>query len=235
MTRFHSRCRPQNRHYRREHFADILHEDDQLIVLNKLPVWCASVPGNRGAPRSSPIAATRYPALRKRPGIVHRLTRTQAALWRRLKPMPRICRSASTSTAATDVQRSYQALVGGTPFPASAKLTQAYPREHNCRKMAVSPMKARHAVTHYQVQESFLDGQVTRLACHLETAVRTKFVCIWYISATPCWATHFMAGMKVVVSLDETATAALEALAQALHAAAWNIRPPVRAWILSCR
>ena len=171
----------------------------------------------------------------KRPGIVHRLDRTQAASWWRPKPMPRISRSArnlppmaATGACSAAIRR----WCGARP---------ARPRQGGCAvcpRAAQPPvpfrrMKARNAVTHYQVQESFLDGQVTRLACHLETGrthqIRVHMAHIGHpVLGDPLYG----AGMKSRTShLDDAATAALEALArQALHAAVLglSIRPPAR-------
>ena len=129
------------------------------------------------------------------------------------------------------MQRSYQALVWGTPLPSLGKVEASLTRApHNRLKMAVSTHEsARHAVTHYQVQESFLDGQVTRLACHLETGrthqIRVHMAHIGHpVLGDPLYG----AGMKSRSShLDNTATAALEALArQALHAAVLGFEHP---------
>ena len=130
------------------------------------------------------------------------------------------------------MQRSYQALVWGTPLPGLGKVDASLARApHNRRKMAVSTNEsARHAVTHYQVQESFLDGQVTRLACHLETGrthqIRVHMAHIGHpVLGDPLYG----AGMKSRAShLDAPAQAALEALArQALHAAVLGFEHPV--------
>jgi 23S rRNA pseudouridine1911/1915/1917 synthase len=129
------------------------------------------------------------------------------------------------------MQRSYQALVWGTPLPGLGKVDAPLARApHNRRKMAVSTHEsARHAVTHYQVQESFLDGQVTRLACHLETGrthqIRVHMAHIGHpVLGDPLYG----AGMKSRTShLDDAATAALEALArQALHAQVLGFEHP---------
>ena len=224
---------------------DILHEDDQLIVLNK-PAGMVVHPApaivrQRSSTRSSPIAATRCPALAGKSARALSIgsTRTQAALWWRPKLMPRICRSAQFAAHGRDgrMRRSYQALVWGTPLPGLGKVDASLARApHNRRKMAVSTHEsARHAVTHYQVQESFLDGQVTRLACHLETGrthqIRVHMAHIGHpVLGDPLYG----AGMKSRAShLDATRSRA-EALArQALHAAVlgFDIRPPARAWI----
>ena len=129
------------------------------------------------------------------------------------------------------MQRSYQALVWGTPLPGLGKVDASLARApHNRRKMAVSTHEsARHAVTHYQVQESFLDGQVTRLACHLETGrthqIRVHMAHIGHpVLGDPLYG----ASMKSRAShLDAPAQAALEALArQALHAAVLGFEHP---------
>lgn len=159
---------------------DILHEDDQFIVLNKpAGMVVHPAPGNREATLVNALIAHCGDTLsgiggEKRPGIVHRLDKDTSGVMVAAKTdAAHLSLSAQFAAHGRDgrMQRSYQALVWGTPLPGLGKVDASLARApHNRRKMAVSTHEsARHAVTHYQVQESFLDGQVTRLACHLET------------------------------------------------------------------
>ena len=181
---------------------DILHEDDQLIVLNKpAGMVVHPAPGNREATLVNALIAHCGDTLsgiggEKRPGIVHRLDKDTSGVMVAAKTdAAHLSLSAQFAAHGRDgrMQRSYQALVWGTPLPGLGKVDASLARApHNRRKMAVSTHEsARHAVTHYQVQESFLDGQVTRLACHLETGrthqIRVHMAHIGH----PYWATRF--------------------------------------------
>jgi 23S rRNA pseudouridine1911/1915/1917 synthase len=219
---------------------DILHEDDQLIVLNKpAGMVVHPAPGNREATLVNALIAHCGDTLsgiggEKRPGIVHRLDKDTSGVMVAAKTdAAHLSLSAQFAAHGRDgrMQRSYQALVWGTPLPGLGKVDAPLARApHNRRKMAVSTHEsARHAVTHYQVQESFLDGQVTRLACHLETGrthqIRVHMAHIGHpVLGDPLYG----AGMKSRTShLDDAATAALEALArQALHAQVLGFEHP---------
>ena len=219
---------------------DILHEDNQLIVLNKpAGMVVHPAPGNREATLVNALIAHCGDTLsgiggEKRPGIVHRLDKDTSGVMVAAKTdAAHLSLSAQFAAHGRDgrMQRSYQALVWGTPLPGLGKVDASLARApHNRRKMAVSTNEsARHAVTHYQVQESFLDGQVTRLACHLETGrthqIRVHMAHIGHpVLGDPLYG----AGMKSRAShLDGPAQAALEALArQALHAAVLGFEHP---------
>ena len=230
----------RNRHYRREHRAGY---SARRRPAHRAQQACrhggASGPGNREATLVNALIAHCGDTLsgvggEKRPGIVHRLDKDTSGVMVAAKTdAAHVSLSAQFAAHGRDgrMQRSYQALVWGTPLPRLGKVDASLARApHNGRKMAVSTHEsARHAVTHYQVQESFLDGQVTRLACHLETGrthqIRVHMAHIGHpVLGDPLYG----AGMKSRAShLDDTATAALEALArQALHAAVLGFEHP---------
>ena len=220
---------------------DILHEDDQLIVLNKpAGMVVHPAPGNREATLVNALIAHCGDSLsgiggEKRPGIVHRLDKDTSGVMVAAKTdAAHLSLSSQFAAHGRDgrMQRSYQALVWGAPLPRLGKVDAPLARApHNRRKMAVSAHEsARHAVTHYQVQESFLNGQVSRLACNLETGrthqIRVHMAHIGHpVLGDPLYG----AGMKSRTShLDDASTAALEAMArQALHAQVLGFEHPV--------
>ncbi len=219
---------------------DILHEDDQIIVLNKpAGMVVHPAPGNREATLVNALIAHCGDTLsgiggEKRPGIVHRLDKDTSGVMVAAKTdAAHLSLSAQFAAHGRDgrMQRSYQALVWGTPLPGVGRVDAGLARAlHNRRKMAVSTHEnARHAITNYHVQESFLDGQVTRLNCHLETGrthqIRVHMAHIGHpVLGDPLYG----AGMKSRVShLNASTQSALEALArQALHAAVLGFEHP---------
>jgi 23S rRNA pseudouridine1911/1915/1917 synthase len=219
---------------------DILHEDDQLIVLNKpAGMVVHPAPGNREATLVNALIAHCGDTLsgvggEKRPGIVHRLDKDTSGVMVAAKTdAAHLSLSAQFAAHGRDgrMQRSYQALVWGSPLPGLGKVDAGLARApHNRRKMVVSTHEsARHAITNYQVQESYLNGQVTRLACHLETGrthqIRVHMAHIGHpVLGDPLYG----AGMKSRAShLNAPAQAALKALArQALHAAVLGFEHP---------
>ena len=105
---------------------DILHEDDQLIVLNKpAGMVVHPAPGNREATLVNALIAHCGDTLsgiggEKRRALSTGSTRTQAALWWRQNRCRALSLSAQFAAHGRDgrMQRSYQALVWGTPLPA---------------------------------------------------------------------------------------------------------------------
>lgn len=68
------------------------------------------------------------------------------------------------------IERTYQALVWGTPNPAEGTITGNIlrdPRNRLVMTVTDDPEKGRHAVTHYRTLESF--GYTTLIECRLET------------------------------------------------------------------
>ena len=219
---------------------DIMFEDDHVIVLNK-PSGMVVHPGP-GQPNGTLVNALIAHCGdtlsgiggEKRPGIVHRLDKDTSGVMVAAKTdAAHFSLSAQFAAHGRDgrMQRSYQALVWGTPLPGVGRVDAGLARApHNRRKMAVSTHEnARHAITNYYVQQSFLDGQVTRLTCHLETGrthqIRVHMAHIGHpVLGDPLYG----AGMKSRAShLNAPTQSALEALArQALHAAVLGFEHP---------
>jgi 23S rRNA pseudouridine1911/1915/1917 synthase len=219
---------------------DILHEDDQLIVLNKpAGMVVHPAPGNREATLVNALIAHCGDTLsgiggQKRPGIVHRLDKDTSGVMVAAKTdAAHLSLSAQFAAHGRDgrMQRSYRALVWGTPLPGLGKIDASLARApHNRKKMAVSTHdSARHAVTHYQIRERFIGGQVSHVVCHLETGrthqIRVHMAHIGHpVLGDPLYGS----GMKSRTShLDDAAKAALAALdRQALHAAVLGFEHP---------
>ena len=133
---------------------DIIHEDADLIVLNKpaglvvhpapghatdtlvnaLLHHCADLPGIGGE---------------RRPGIVHRLDKDTSGVLVVAKTEQAMAHLVAQFSAHT-VAKEYLALVWGTPRPAAGRIELPIGRHPvNRKKMAVTP-RGRHAVTRYE-------------------------------------------------------------------------------------
>jgi 23S rRNA pseudouridine1911/1915/1917 synthase len=165
---------------------DILHEDDQLIVLNKPP-------GLVVHPGAGNWSGTLVNALLhhcgdslsgiggvRRPGIVHRLDKDTSGVMVVAKT-DRAHQALSEAFAdhgrAGDLERAYIALVWNIPQRRAGTIDAPLGRASDRTRRAVVPEgrdDARHAVTHYAVTERFGEKQeefarAALVECRLET------------------------------------------------------------------
>jgi 23S rRNA pseudouridine1911/1915/1917 synthase len=103
-----------------------------------------------------------------RPGIVHRIDKDTSGLLVVAKT-DRAHEGLSTQFAAHSIERTYLALVGGCPVPASGTVRGNVGRsDANRKKMAmVGEQRGKHAVTHYRLLEAL--GPAGLVECRLET------------------------------------------------------------------
>ncbi|TKT75343.1 RluA family pseudouridine synthase [Aquamicrobium sp. LC103] len=166
---------------------DILYEDDHLIVINK-PAGLVVHPGagnwtgtlvnaliHHCGPSLSGIGGVR------RPGIVHRLDKDTSGVLVVAKDdrTHRVLSEAFADHGRTgDLERSYAALVWGTPARMAGTIDAPLGRATGDRTLRTvvraEREDARHAVTHFQVVERFGENpDTTALAslveCRLET------------------------------------------------------------------
>lgn len=219
---------------------DILFEDDALLVLNKpAGLVVHPAPGNRDATLVNALLAHCGDSLsgiggEKRPGIVHRLDKDTAGVMVVAKTdKAHQALSAQFAAHGRDgrMRRIYQALVWGSPLPATGAIDAALARAPNNRKkIAVSKSsQARHAVTHYRRLAQLADGLVALVECRLETGrthqIRVHMAHIGHpLLGDPLYGS----GMKSRAGLLTPAQqAALDRLnRQALHAAALGFEHP---------
>ncbi len=171
---------------------EILHEDDDLIVLDKpAGMVVHPAPGSPGGTLVNALLAHCGDSLagiggEKRPGIVHRIDKDTSGLLVVAKT-DRAHHALSAQFAAHSVERSYLALCHGAPDPGDPRLNgikgtsfesgevlkiQSLLGRHKTdrQRQAVSFSQGRHAVTRVRVMERF--GAPTSLAlcdCRLET------------------------------------------------------------------
>lgn len=156
---------------------DIVHEDEDVIVVNKKPGMVVH-PGHGhysgtlvnavtfhldNLPIGSGIEATR------RPGLVHRIDKNTSGLLVLAKNDIALTHLAKQFFDHT-VERRYHALVWGDVKEDEGTITGHVGRDPRDRKvMVVFPDgdQGKHAVTHYKVLERF--GYVTLVECRLET------------------------------------------------------------------
>lgn len=166
---------------------DILYEDTDLIVINK-PAGLVVHPGN-GNWTGTLVNALIYHCGDtlsgiggvKRPGIVHRLDKeTSGVIVVAKNDLAHRHLSAQFADHGRtgDLERAYLAIVWGTPDRTNGKIDAPLGRSHRDRtKQAIVHEErddARHAVTHFEVQERFgAKEDSTALAslveCQLET------------------------------------------------------------------
>lgn len=147
---------------------DILHEDEDVVVINKPPGLCVHpAPGHwRGTLVNGLLA--RYPQMAyigstRRPGIVHRLDLdTSGALVVALTPLAyqRLIRMMK----ARAIKREYLAVVHGIPQAGAATINAPIGRdpEHR-RRFAIAGIAARPAVTHFEILERFANASLLKV------------------------------------------------------------------------
>lgn len=151
---------------------DILHEDDDLLVLNKPPGMVVH-PG-AGHSRHTLVNALLHHCRtlsgiggKERPGIVHRLDRETSGCLVVAKN-DETHRALSTQFAARTVQKIYLALTAGTLRKATGSIEEKIGRHPiNRKKMSVSPQRGRPARTDYRLIGSA--GGISLVECTLHS------------------------------------------------------------------
>jgi 23S rRNA pseudouridine1911/1915/1917 synthase len=152
---------------------DILHEDGDLVVLNK-PAGLVVHPaaGNwSGTLVNALLHHCRDLAGvggELRPGIVHRLDKETSGVMVVAKH-DRALQGLVAQFKAGKVEKEYVALVRGVPHPPRRRIETPIGRSrHDRKKMSARPPRGRDAVTVYDVVETFGD-LAARLAVRIET------------------------------------------------------------------
>ena len=219
---------------------DILFEDDALLVLNKpAGLVVHPAPGNRDATLVNALLAHCGDSLsgiggEKRPGIVHRLDKDTAGVMVVAKTdKAHQALSAQFAAHGRDgrMHRIYQALVWGSPLPATGTIDAPLARAPNNRKkIAVSKSTAaRHAITHYRRLGQMADGLVALVECRLETGrthqIRVHMAHIGHpLLGDPLYGSGMKSRAGLLTPTQQAALAQLNR--QALHAAALGFEHP---------
>ena len=152
----------------------ILHEDPDLIVLDKPPgLVVHPAPGNQDGTLVNALLAhcgDTLPGLggERRPGIVHRLDKDTSGVMVVAKTETALAALAA-DFAARRIERNYLALCWGMLSPAAGDLAGAIGRDPRDRKrMAVLRRGGKAALTHYRTRE-VLHNAASLIECRLAT------------------------------------------------------------------
>jgi len=151
---------------------DILHEDADLLVLNK-PAGLVVHPA-AGHASGTLVNALLYhcgslAAIggEQRPGIVHRLDRDTSGIMVAAKS-DRALAGLMNQFKQRTIRKEYVALVWGRPVPAKGTIETLIGRHRvDRKKMSARPRTGRAAVTHYELSECL--GNISLLRIRLET------------------------------------------------------------------
>jgi 23S rRNA pseudouridine1911/1915/1917 synthase len=221
----------------------VVYEDDDIIVIDKpAGIVVHPAPGHGGGTLVNALVAHCGDSLSgiggvRRPGIVHRLDKDTTGLLvvaKNDRAHAGLAAQLARHGRSGALEREYLALVWGVPSPSSGKIEGDIGRSSiNRQKMAVTPGRGRHAVTHYRVVETFgaHDAPVASLlALRLETG-RTHQIRVHLASiGHPVIGDRaYGAGMATkAAKLPEPTRGLIQAFPrQALHAAVLGFRDPV--------
>lgn len=230
---------------------DIVHEDDDLIVIDK-PVGMVVHPG-AGVPSGTLVNALLHHCASSlsgiggvaRPGIVHRLDKDTSGLLVAAKTdvaHRHLAAQFADHGRTGELDRRYLAFVWGAPSRRKGTIDGAIGRSpSNPLKMAVRSSGGRHATTHYERIESY-GGQSEALAalleCRLETGRTHQIrVHLAHIGHPLIGDPVYGAGMRTKANLlPEPARIIVEGLQrQALHAHILKFEHPTTGEILRFR
>jgi 23S rRNA pseudouridine1911/1915/1917 synthase len=216
----------------------ILYEDDDVIVIDK-PAGLVVHPGagNVSGTLVNALIAHCGDSLSgvggvKRPGIVHRLDKDTSGL---LVVAKNDAAHRGLSAQFADhgrqgpLRREYDALVWGVPDPHIGTVGAPLKRdERNRQKQAVARTGGRHAVTHYEVKETY-GNRAALISCRLETGrthqIRVHMAHVGHPLVGD--ATYGGGFLTKAETLPEPLKAAVKAFPrQALHARLLRFRHP---------
>lgn len=212
---------------------DVLYEDEVVILVNKSPGMVVHpAPGHNSGTLVNALLH-RCPEMRDtgeeifRPGIVHRLDRDTSGVMVAAKT-PEAFAHLAEQAAAHTFDRRYLALVRGAFPEERGRIEAGIGRSLSDRsKMAVTTVRAKTAITHFEVLERF--GAASLVALQLETG-RTHQIRVHMrfagrpVLGDPVYGTTEIRG----VPLSPACHDALKGLiGQALHAESLGITHPV--------
>lgn len=216
---------------------DIVHEDDDLIVVNKAPGMV--VHPAAGSPSGTLVNALLHHCAGslsgiggvKRPGIVHRIDKDTSGLLVVAKH-DKAHTGLASQFADHSITRLYSAVCKGHPVPPSGRIEGNIARHPADRKrMAVSDHGGKWAATHYRCLQHFSQGSAavaSLIECQLETGrthqVRVHMAHIGHpLVGDPVYARSTVPG-----SIKGEARAALQSFKrQALHARVLGFIHPI--------
>lgn len=153
---------------------EIVYEDDDLIVIDKpAGMVVHPAPGNPDGTLVNALIAHCGASLTGiggvlRPGIVHRIDKDTSGLLVAAKTDAALA-GLRAQFAGHAIERQYRAFVWGDPRPAIGRIEGNIARaRYDRKKMAVSHVGGKHAVTHYRVTQRFA-GLACEVECRLET------------------------------------------------------------------
>ncbi len=220
---------------------DILHEDDQLIVINK-PVGMVvhPAPGNLSGTLVNALLHHCGASLKgiggvRRPGIVHRLDKDTSGVMVAAKTEQahnHLAAQFADHGRTGPLHRAYIAFAWGRTQQAYGTVEAPLGRDPGNRLKQAVRKDGREAITHYAVEARFGDEgwDITRIRCELETGrthqIRVHMAHIGHpLVADQLYAAGFATKIN---RLPDAARQAVSALGrQALHAAELGFEHPV--------
>ncbi len=216
---------------------EVLYEDAHLLVVDKpAGMVVHPAPGSTHGTLVNAILHHCGDALSvagtKRPGIVHRLDKDTSGLLMVAKSDTGY-RSLSKQVKERSVERTYLALVAGTFKESHGTIDAPIGRSISDRKrMAVTGVRGRTAITHFRVRESF--DAASLLEVRLETGRTHQIRVHMAFTGHPIFGDKkYGAGMKGRARYPQPVQAAIKGLkGQALHAAGLGfVHPATGEWM----